>query len=339
MYQRTVDYVKFLSDDPVSKVKIGQTSHAIIHRDHHACVRFFAPAEAKHTPVFISMPLINTWTIFDLRPGRSVVEALLKAGVPVYLLDWGRPGPEDAAVTLENLIDGTLRRCFDRARRDAKARYGASEMDAIGYCVGGTYLTIFLSRYPTMARRMALLATPIDFHLSGRLSQWARPETFPLDEIIDSYGNFPADMMRQSFAWLRPMGQISKWKGLWDKVDQPSFTELWSAMENWNSDNTDFAGEAYREYVRQCYFNNALVTGGWNLAGREVRLSEGKAPALILAATEDHIVPPPAAFAIEKYWGAPVQTRRLKGGHVGVCVGKELPAALVAWVSEGDSAA
>jgi len=329
---------RFLAADPAATVQTGQTSHAIIHRDRKAVVRYFAPAAHSgqiHTPMFISMPLINTWTIFDLLPGRSVIEALTGAGVPVYLLDWGRPGPEDATTTLELLIDGTLRRCLDRAKRHAKALHGASEMDALGYCVGGTYLCTFMARYPDAARRMALLCTPIDFHASGRLSCWATPKNFPLQEIVAGHGNFPADMMRQSFSWLRPMGQLSKWKGLWDRFDQPGFRELWAAMEQWNSDNTDFCGAAYQEYVQRCYFDNALYRGGWKLAGREVRLSEGRAPVLVLAAADDHIVPPRAAFALKDVWGAPVQTRQLKGGHVAVCVGKELPAALLEWVRAG----
>lgn len=328
-------YMRFLMTDPVASVKTGQSPNSIVHRDKKACVRLFMPEKALHTPVFICMPLINTWTIFDLLPGRSVVEALVKAGVPVYLLDWGRPGPEDKWTTLEDLIDGTLRRCLDRATRDARVRYGAEKLDAIGYCVGGTYLTIGLSRFPDMARRLCLLATPIDFHQAGRLACWATPKNFPLNDIVDSYGNFPADMMKQSFAWLKPMGQISKWKGLWDKFSTPGFTELWSAMEQWNGDNTDFAGAAYREYIQKCYFDNTLLKGGWLLAGREVRLAEGKAPTLVLAASEDHIVPPEAAFALAGRWGAPVTTRKVKGGHVGVCVGKELPNVLIEWVKAG----
>ena len=45
-----------------------------------------------------------------------------------------------------------------------------------------------MARYPTAARRMALLCTPIDFHTSGRLSCWATPKNFPLQEIVDGYG-------------------------------------------------------------------------------------------------------------------------------------------------------
>ena len=331
---RAVELAKFLASEPVRKVKLGQTPHAVIHRDRQARLRWFAPAEPKHAPLFISMPLINTWTVFDLMPGRSVVAALLDAGVPVYLLDWGSAGPEDADLTLGRVIDGTLVRALKRAKRHARATYGAEAIDALGYCVGGSFLSVCLSRHPGLARRMALLAAPIDFHASGRLATWADPETFPLDAIVDNLGNFPGALMKQSFAWLKPGGQTGKWWGLWERFEKPGFPELWTHLEAWSDAPTEFPGECYREYVRQCYFNNALVDGGWVLDGRPVDLKQGSIPALAIAASGDHICPSAAAFGLERAWGGPVETVTLRGGHVGVCIGQSLPKALIAWAED-----
>jgi polyhydroxyalkanoate synthase len=256
-------------------------------------------------------------------------------GVPVYLLDWGRPGPEDAELTLGELVDELLPRAIKRATRHARAAgwLGADELpDALGYCVGGTFLSISLSRNAGLAGRMGLLAAPIDFHKSGRLAVWARPETFPLDDIIDGLGNFPKALMKDSFAWLKPAGQISKWKTLADKFDQTDFQDTWAAMEQWSDDGVDFPGEAYRAYVRGCYFENALVKGGWTLDGRPVNLGSATIPAHVWAASSDHICTPDAAFGLKEAWGGPVTTELVKGGHVGVCIGRAFPASLIKWI-------
>lgn len=330
MIAQSLAAARWLATDPVAKARVGRSPHVVLHRNGKACLRHFAPAEARHRPVFVVMPLINTWTIFDLLPGKSVVEHLVDAGVPVYLLDWGRPGPEDADVPLARYVDGTLGHLLDRARRHA-----GGSLDAVGYCVGGTFLAVHLARHPQApVERLALVNTPIDFHRSGRLAVWARPETFPLDDIVDHLGNFPAALMRDSFRWLKPQSQSGKWWGLVERFDQPGFPEVWAALERWNEDNVDFPGEAYREYVRGCYFNNALVRGGWRLGGRPVDLARGRQPALVLASSEDHIVPPPAACALDGLWGGPVRSRTLRGGHVGVCIGKALPNALLEWIGE-----
>ena len=332
MLSRTIEIGRFLARPP----RRGDvTPHAVIHRQHETALRYFAPVGEQTTrPLFVSMPLINTWTIFDLLPDRSVIAALTRAGVPVYVMDWGRPGAETRHRSLSAVVDGVLPRALRRATRHARAQetLSADDLpDALGYCVGGTFLAVTLARHPGLARRMALLAAPIDFHASGRLALWARPETFPLDDIVDGLGNFPPELMRASFAWLRPTGQVSRWKTLWDRWEKPGFPELWAALEGWAGDNVEFPGEVYREYVRRCYFDNALITGGWYLDGTPVDLSAAEIPALVIAADRDHICPPASAFGLEAVWGGPVTTRTVAGGHVGVCVGARLPAALVEW--------
>lgn len=330
--ERSARFVQYLAGQPVQKAQTGQTPHEIIFRQNKATLRYFAPVgELRRAPVFIVMPLINNWTIWDLLPGRSVVEALIGAGAPVYLLDWGRPGPEDAEITVSDLIDGLLRRSMDRARRHA----GVRELDAVGYCVGGTFLAIFLSRHPGYARRAAFVATPIDFYEAGKLGQWVREENLPLDQLVDNLGNYPGHLIKGGFTTLKPTGELSKFVALWERGEDARFTELWAAMEQWNSDSIDFPGEAYREYVRACYFHNQLIVGGWTLAGRPVSLADAKIPALAIAATKDHIVPPDSAFALSKVWGGPVQTALVEGGHVGMCVARGLPARLVSWVEAG----
>jgi polyhydroxyalkanoate synthase len=103
-------------------------------------------------------------------------------------------------------------------------------------------------------------------------------------------------------------------------------------MEQWNGDGVDFPGEAYRAYIKGCYFENALVGGGWVLDGRPVDLKQGTIPAHAFAAKSDHICPPAAAFGLSKAWGGPVSTEVVSGGHVGVCIGKSFPARLLAWI-------
>ncbi|MCB9796719.1 MAG: alpha/beta fold hydrolase [Alphaproteobacteria bacterium] len=332
---RAAATARFLADDPVRKARTGTTSHEVIHRHNKACVRYFAPrtGEATAAPIFVSMPLINHWYIWDLLPQVSLVARLAEAGVPVYLLDWGAPGPEDSHTTLAYLIDRVLHRSIDRARRHAKAHHGAETLDAVGYCVGGTFLAIYLGQYPEAARRACFVATPIDFHASGRLSVWASPGSFPMDQAIDGFGNYPGAIIQDAFAWLKPSGQTSKWVGLWERIDREGFPELWAALEKWSGDAMDFPGEAYREYVRRCYFENALMDDEdrWIMANRAVHLRDVKVPAHAIAANRDHIVPPPAAFGLEKAWGGPVTTQTIKGGHVGICVSGALADALLEW--------
>mgnify|MGYP000344900234 CR=1 FL=1 len=142
MLQKAIRVGTFLANDPRTTVKIGQTPHTVIHRENKSSVRYFAPAAdaEPRTPIFISMPLINSWAIFDLLPGRSVVEALTRAGAPVYLLDWGRPTAEDQPVRAVEFIDRILHRAIDRSHRHARRTHDAEMLDMVGYFSAGTSL-------------------------------------------------------------------------------------------------------------------------------------------------------------------------------------------------------
>ncbi len=331
-HERTLATARFLAEDPVHHAPTGATPHEVIFRQNKAQLRYFRPAEVRRAPVFVCMPLINTWTIWDLLPDRSVLRALTDAGAPVYLLDWGRPGPEDATCSLADAVDGLLPRCFDRLRRHARAQGNAEDCDAIGYCVGGTLLAMHLARHAS-ARRAAFVATPIDFDAGGRLATWADPHHFPLDAACDA-GNIPAEQLRSAFQWLKPMAQSRKWVALWERIDDPHYPALWAALERWSDDSVPFPAEMYREYVRACYFENRLMRGGWRCGGRPVDLGAARIPAVAIAASDDHIVPVSAAHALARVWGGATRTVTLRGGHVGICVGQALPDALVAWLAE-----
>ena len=172
MLQRTIDTAAFLKTDPVRTLRTGLTPHTVVFTQGKSALRYFpVPQGVDQTrrPAFISMPLINTWSIWDLLPGRSVIETLTNAGMPVYVIDWGRPGAEDAHRPLSYYLDEVLVRMHKRAERHAAVQQilePGQKMDAIGYCVGGTFLAVAISRNPDRFRKAAFVATPIDFHQS-----------------------------------------------------------------------------------------------------------------------------------------------------------------------------
>ncbi|MCB9675458.1 MAG: alpha/beta fold hydrolase [Alphaproteobacteria bacterium] len=331
MLDKMMEFSEFVTKFHFDGHPIGTAPHEVIFRQNKSCVRYFEPVERKAQPLFVSMPLINKWAVFDLLPNKSVVKALVDAGIPVYLLDWGTPKDEDAAVGMEELCDSVLHRALDRSRRHARQRWDTDVFDALGYCVGGTVLAAYCGLYPDSFRRVALLAAPIDFRHAGRLGTWADPETFPVDRIIDNFGNFPAELMGTSFVWLKPSTTPAKWKGLWERFEDPKFRETWSAVEAWNSDNIDFWGEAYRSYIKNCYFANSFFADGWPIGARKADLRKVQSPLHVFAADHDHICPPDAAFGAKDVWGGAVECTLLKGGHVGICLSSRLTDALTKW--------
>src|SRR5690606_30065769 len=72
-----------------------------------ALYHYPAPAGAiELPPLLVIYSLVNRPDILDFTPQRSVLASLRDAGHNVYLLDWGRPGPGDRHLSLDDYVDG-----------------------------------------------------------------------------------------------------------------------------------------------------------------------------------------------------------------------------------------
>ena len=126
-----------------------------------------APSRSIARPILLVPSLINRWYVLDLRPGASLVEALVGAGFDVWCLDWGVPQAEDRYLDW----DAVLRR-LGRAARRVQHETAQPAIGILGYCMGGTLLLPYLARraQERMARgeemdvrKVALMAAPVKF--------------------------------------------------------------------------------------------------------------------------------------------------------------------------------
>jgi len=85
-------------------------------------------------PVLCIPALISRSYILDLCANATMIGTLCEAGYDVYLLDWGLPGDEDAATTLEQLICEYIEAAVTRVRETS----GSKKLSVLGYCMGGT---------------------------------------------------------------------------------------------------------------------------------------------------------------------------------------------------------
>src|SRR5215813_9909310 len=99
--QRNIKGVQYLrSSDPT----MGATPKDVLYRRGTLQLYHYRPMadEVYRVPLVMVMSLVSKAYIFDLCPGQSLVEFLLKHGFDVYMIDWGVPRPEDRHLRLEN---------------------------------------------------------------------------------------------------------------------------------------------------------------------------------------------------------------------------------------------
>jgi len=270
-------------------------------------------------PLLLVPSLINRAYIMDLMKNSSLAAHLREAGIPVYLLDWGLPGPQHDHLDLGFYIDDLM----TMARRAVSQDRGGDEVELLGYCMGGTMSLLHCALHPGAVPRLTLLAAPIDFHNDGVLSLWARAEVFDVDRLVATLHHMDPVMLQTSFLMLKPLSTFQKFKALYENSLDPKMTDSHIHLERWLSDNVAVPGAAYREYVKLCYHDNALIEGTATLKGHKIDLRQVTTPILNIMARKDHIVPLPSAQIVSTLVGGPVQEVVIDAGHIGIAMGRK----------------
>jgi hypothetical protein len=141
---------------------IGCSPHEIVEgsRLHAASLRFY-PLPDKIQPndkvLYLITPLVNKPEIFDLAPGKSVVEGMLKEGYAIYMADNGEPGAEESKLGLD--FYGKV--IHDKNLELITHRNPDQEIQIMAYCMGGTLILPCLAR---RAEERRLRAKPMDIH-------------------------------------------------------------------------------------------------------------------------------------------------------------------------------
>ena len=295
-------------------------------------------AHASKPAVLLVCSLINRPYILDLLPERSVVGGLLDAGLDVWLLDWGHPRPEDERLGLAHYALGAL----PRAARAVAAAVGAPP-HVLGYCMGGTFALMALAAGQLEAQSLVAMATPVDFHDTGLLSQWCRAPGFDPAELAAAHGNLPPYILQPAFKALDPVGLASKFVHLDAKIGDDDFLRFFFAMEGWLEDSVAFPGRAFEEWVA-LYRENALARGALAIDDQPIDLRRVVCPILNIVAERDYITPGPSSLAL----GALVGSRdyelvQMSGGHIGLSTGgaahKHLWPKVAAWLHARTAAA
>jgi polyhydroxyalkanoate synthase len=245
-----------------------------------------AQTPAKYrTPLLLVYSLINKPYILDLLPGRSLIGYLVQHGVDVYLLDWGIPGPQEERLGFTDLVVEYLPDCLRQVQRLS----GQEHFHLFGYCIGGVLITLYTALYPDApCASLVLLATPLDFSDAGLLGCWLGARFFDVDRFVDRLGNIPAEFIMSGGCLLSQVGGPAL---LWEYTQDARFLEVWQALRYWAMDGVPFPGEAFRQWVKDFYQGNKLITDQLTLNGQRVHLSCIHTPLLNIVAASDQIIP------------------------------------------------
>jgi polyhydroxyalkanoate synthase subunit PhaC len=265
------------------------------------------------------MATTNRGYIFDMVPGQSLVEFLLKRGYDVFMLDWSPPRSDERHLSLEDYVLDFIPSAIDRIAEET----GEPDLTVVGYCFGGVLSTLWAALHPAgPCKNLVTFTTPVNFKAMEMFQAWADQRFFDVDRLVDTFGCCPADMLYTSFDMLRPAGRIAGNIRLLDNLWNDEFVKSHRMFDRWASDMLPLAGEYFRQTTKKLMWDNRLHEGTMDVGGRAVDLKAITAPFLHVVAEHDHIVPRAAsAPLIEMVGSSDKEEVVLKGGHVSLVAG------------------
>ena len=292
--------------------------------------------DVYRVPVLLVMATTNRGFIFDMVPGQSLVEFLLRAGFDVFMLEWEPPRPHEAALTLESYVLDFLPSAVARIAEET----GEPDVSVIGYCFGGVLSLLYAALHPDEGlANLATFTTPIDFTRMEMFHAWSDRRWFDVDRLVETFGNVPGEMLYSSFDMLRPAARAAGNMRLYDNLWDDEYVKSFRMFERWNTDTLPLAGEYFRQTTKKLMWGNDLYNGTMEVGGRAIDLGRIAVPFLHLAAEHDHIVPREASAPLLGMIGAAdKQEIVLKGGHVSLVAGpnavRRMWPALAQWLGE-----
>jgi polyhydroxyalkanoate synthase len=300
---------------------VGTTPKDVVWTHRKTTLYRYRSEQRRHpVPVLLVFALINRPDIFDLRPGNSFVEYLLKQGFDVFLIDWGYPDEEDSEVGLEEYVCDELHWGI----REVLRASGQQECSLLGWCIGGTLCLLYAGSHPdSSVRNMALLTTPVD--TSGSLyASWVGRDSFDVDYVADGYRAIPGSAIDWANKLMKPVTNYwTTYRRLWESVLAGKVErEAFQSMARWVADNPPFPARAYRDWITWMYKENRLVRGRMRLRGERVDLGWVDQSLLVVTAGADHIAPPQGTKPLLGLVGSEdVTCIDRPGGHIGLMAG------------------
>ena len=280
-------------------------------------------AKVRKRPFLIVPPCINKFYILDLQPENSFVRYAVEQGNTVFLISWKNPHEAERFLTWDDYIG----RGVIEAIRAVQAISGEKQINALGFCVGGTLIAtalgVLAARGEQVAASLTLMTALLDFADTGVLDVFVDEATVKLrEETLGQGGLMSGRDLANTFASLRPRDLI--WNYVVSNYLEGQAPAAFDLLY-WNGDSTNLPGPMYAWYLRHLYLQNELREPGvLTVCGQALDLSAIEAPVYVFGAREDHIVPWTAAYASARIF-APRQAVRFVLGASGHIAGSINP--------------
>jgi polyhydroxyalkanoate synthase subunit PhaC len=303
-------------------VNVATTQGSVVYENPYFQLIEYKPltAQVHEVPFLFVPPCINKYYILDLQPENSLVRYLLSQGHRVFMVSWVNADDSLAKSTWDDYVEHGVTRAIDVTREVT----GADQVNALGFCVGGTLLATALATLAAQGRKpvrsLTLLTAFLDFVNTGTMDVFVdeamvrmREMTMGADSPMGG-GLLRGNELAATFSFLRANDLVWNYViGNYLKGELPPAFDLLY----WNSDSTNLPGPMYTWYLRNTYLENKLCKpGAVKVCGVPLDMRRLDMPTFIYGSREDHIVPWDSAYASSQVVSGPKTFVLGASGHI-----------------------
>jgi poly[(R)-3-hydroxyalkanoate] polymerase subunit PhaC len=297
--------------------KLACSPGAVVYRDEIFELLQYAPAtpEVRSRPLLMVPPQLNRYYVLDLSPGRSMVEYMVGQGIQPFMMAWRNPrgelghgqwGLDDYFAAMSRALDVTTQIS------------GSEDVNLFGLCAGGITAALFLgylaAQGDTSVHALTLLVTLLTGNYANVLGQFDTPGTRDMLRQAASRGLIlPGDMLRTTFAWLRPDDLVFNYMvSGWLLGEQPHAFDVLA----WNDDATAVTAKLGLECSELVVEGRAAKPGGVTVLGTPIDLSKVSCDSFHVGGYTDHITPWRACYDSSRLLGGSKEMVVVKSGHI-----------------------
>ena len=281
-----------LADEQAFKLggNIATTPGDVVYRNRMMELIQYKPVTdtVHETPIVLFPPWINKFYILDLKAQNSLIKWITEQGYTLFVVSWINPDVTYADTGMEDYIqDGFL-----TAIEKVKEICGVKQVNAVGYCIAGTTLSLTLSllkqRGDKSVKSATFFTALTDFSDQGEFTPFLQDDFIDgIEDEVNETGLLKSWIMARTFSYLRSNDLVygPAIRSYMLGETPPAFDLLY-----WNGDGANLPGRMAVEYLRGlCQRNEFAGNDGFELMGHKLKLGEVDVPLMSITCETDHI--------------------------------------------------
>ncbi|RBW57514.1 alpha/beta hydrolase [Ruegeria sp. A3M17] len=280
-----------LADESAFEVggNIATTPGDVVYRNRMMELIQYKPAtETVHeTPLVLFPPWINKFYILDLKAQNSLIKWVTEQGYTLFVVSWVNADESHADIGMEDYIqDGFL-----TAIEEVKSICKVKQVNAVGYCIAGTTLSLTLSllkqRGDKSIKSATFFTALTDFGDQGEFTPFLQNDFVDgIEDQISEDGVLKAWIIGRTMSFLRSKDLIygPAIRSYMMGETPPAFDLLF-----WNGDGANLPGRMAVQYLRGLCQRNDFVTDGFELLGHKLHVHDVDVPLMAITCETDHI--------------------------------------------------